>query len=78
MLAIRGHFDGSVIVPDEPVDLPLNRPLIVHIDAGEAVAASDESALDWLARQSIDDPSAPRDLADAHDHYLYGTPKKQP
>jgi hypothetical protein len=24
---IRAHFDGKVIVPDEPVDLPVNQPL---------------------------------------------------
>ena len=23
----RGHFDGTVIVPDEPVDFPINVPL---------------------------------------------------
>lgn len=23
----RAHYDGSRIVPDEPLDLPLNRPL---------------------------------------------------
>jgi hypothetical protein len=24
---IRAHFDGRVIVPDQPVDLPVNEPL---------------------------------------------------
>ena len=24
---IKAHFDGKVIVPDEPVDLPVNEPL---------------------------------------------------
>ena len=33
MTAIKAHFDGKVLVPDEPVDLPLNRTLIVHIEA---------------------------------------------
>ena len=26
-VTIRAHFDGKVIVPDEPVDLPINEPL---------------------------------------------------
>jgi len=26
-IVIRAHFDGKVIVPDEPVDLPVNEPL---------------------------------------------------
>jgi hypothetical protein len=32
MVAIIGHFDGKVIVPDEPVDLPTGQRLIVHLE----------------------------------------------
>jgi hypothetical protein len=28
---LRAHFDGRVIVPDEPVDLPENQPLTLQI-----------------------------------------------
>jgi hypothetical protein len=28
---LRAHFDGRVIVPDEPVDLPDNQPLAVQV-----------------------------------------------
>jgi len=28
---LRAHFDGSVIVPDEPVDLPVNEPLAIQL-----------------------------------------------
>jgi hypothetical protein len=31
MVAIKGHFDGRVIFPDEPVNLPANQRLIVHL-----------------------------------------------
>jgi hypothetical protein len=31
MVAIKGHFDGKVIVPDEPVDLPPNQRLLIHV-----------------------------------------------
>jgi hypothetical protein len=30
-LTIRAHFDGKTIVPDEPVDLPVNEPLEVEL-----------------------------------------------
>lgn len=30
---IRAHFDGRVIVPDEPVSLRPGEPLMVHIDS---------------------------------------------
>jgi len=30
-MTVRAHFDGKVIVPDEPVNLPLNTPLDVEV-----------------------------------------------
>ncbi len=30
-VTIRAHFDGKVIVPDEPVDLPVNQRLEVEM-----------------------------------------------
>jgi hypothetical protein len=33
MTRLKAHFDGKVIVPDEPVDLPTNQKLIVHVEA---------------------------------------------
>ena len=32
MISISAHFDGKVIVPDSPVDLPHNQALIVQIE----------------------------------------------
>jgi hypothetical protein len=29
--SIRAHFDGKVIVPDQPLDLPVNTPLDVNV-----------------------------------------------
>jgi hypothetical protein len=36
MSAIRCHYDGKFIVPDEPVDLPVNKPLILRVESGVA------------------------------------------
>ena len=30
VMAIRAHFDGKVIVPDEPVDIPVGKPLEIE------------------------------------------------
>jgi hypothetical protein len=30
-ITIQAHFDGRVIVPDEPVDLPVNQPLELEL-----------------------------------------------
>lgn len=30
-VSIKAHFDGAVIVPDEPVELPVNQPLRLSV-----------------------------------------------
>lgn len=34
------------------------------------------SALVWIAANAVENDALPTDLADEHDHYLYGRPKK--
>jgi len=69
---IRAHFDGKVIVPDQPVQLPVGQPLRVHLELAEP---SSPRFAD-LVRFAADLPDAPPDLAAQHDHYLYGSPKR--
>jgi len=78
MTTVHAHFDGKVIVPDEPLNLPPNEPLIVRIEpVGEKRAAADESSLRWLAANAVDSDALPADLANRHDHYLYGRANEQ-
>jgi hypothetical protein len=78
MKTLKVHYDGSVLIPDEPVDLPLNRPLelsIVSLDNPSGAPA----ALDKLAALAQNHPAqdaSQGDLAAQHDYYLYGTPKR--
>jgi len=78
MKTLKVHYDGRVLVPDEPVDLPLNRPLelsVVSLDKPFNTPA----ALDKLAALAQNRParaSNHTDLAAQHDHYLYGVPKR--
>jgi hypothetical protein len=39
---IRAHFDGKVIVPDEPVQLPVGQSLRVHLEVSAPPAPQDE------------------------------------
>jgi len=79
MVTIRCHFDGKALVPDEPVSLPQGEPLVAHIEENARPASNGEqSALEWMAENAIDDPSLPDDLSANLDHYLYGTPKRKP
>jgi hypothetical protein len=76
MVTVNAHFDGKVIVPDEPLDLPPDQALIVQIERVGALEPAEESALAWIAANAVDSDALPTDLADQHDHYLYGRPKK--
>ena len=72
-MTISAHFDGKVIVPDEPLDLTPNQALIVKIQTvGDKDAEAQESSLAWIAANAVDSEALPVDLADRHDHYLYG------
>ena len=73
MTTVNAHFDGKVIIPDEPLDLPPNQPLIVSIEpVAEKREAAKESVLSWLAANAVASDALPADLADRHDRYLYG------
>ena len=70
--SVAGHFDGQVIVPDEPLTLPIGQPLRIQI---EVVEPSEPRFADLL-QFAAELPDAPTDLAAQHDHYLYGSPKR--
>lgn len=72
-MTVSAHFDGKVIVPDEPFDLPPNRELILQTQAvGGKDVPVEESSLAWIAANAVDREALPTDLAGRHDRYLYG------
>ena len=75
-MTVNAHFDGKAIIPDEPLDLPPNQALILQIERVGPRATAEESVLAWLAANAVEDDALPTDLADQHDHYLYGSPTK--
>lgn len=78
MATFKAHFDGQVLVPDEPISLPVGTAL----DVSAAIAP--ESEFDQPTLLSLaealgklpDDPRMPTDAAAQVDHYLYGLPKR--
>ena len=80
MVKFTAHTDGKVIVPDEPVDLPKGQRLRVTIEPLGEEDATQSQMPDWvqsaleLSKQMPDD--LPEDLAEQHDHYIHGTPKR--
>jgi hypothetical protein len=59
---IAAHFDGRVIVPDEPVQLPVGQPLRVRLEV-DSSAPRYAAFLEFAA----DLPGAPADLSVHHD-----------
>ena len=70
-------------MPTEPVDVPKGAEFTLRIEPAGPTGADERplvrlgEALDRLAAERPDDPNAPTDGAAQHDHYLYGTPKRQ-
>jgi hypothetical protein len=80
MMVYNGHVEKGVVVLDDSVILP--EGLKVQIEP--ASAGRRETAIDdggetlgqKLLKHAGKAIGLPRDLAENHDHYLYGTPKK--
>jgi hypothetical protein len=78
--SLRVQFDGKVLIPQGPVDLPVNQILEIEVvlpAASEPGPAAAIALKDWLSAQPpIDRGDMPTDGAAQHDHYLYGHPKR--
>ena len=81
MTTLTAHFDGKVIIPDEPVSLPVDCALEVRVQPLQKrvpLAAEDRPLMKLvkLLEELPDNPDAPTDGAAQHDHYLYGLTKR--
>lgn len=76
MITLRAKFDGRVLIPEEPVDLPVGKVLEVQVETVDEPALHGLTKLIEELDQLPSDPDAPTDGAEQHDHYLYGTPKR--
>jgi hypothetical protein len=82
MTTVKAKFDGRVFVPEEPVDLPVGYELEIAIESqsSENGAKKGKTALQELVeilKSYPPNPELPTDLAAQHDHYLYGSPKRE-
>jgi hypothetical protein len=81
MATVKATFDGHVFVPQGPVDLPVGFELEIPLqDSPPQKTARNKGSLARLAerlKQLPDNPDLPSDLAEQHDHYLYGTPRRE-
>jgi hypothetical protein len=86
---VRARYDGKVLIPDHPLDLPADSDVEIEVravargngdEAAEPAGEGDDRPLmrllEGIPGVPIQDDDLPTDLAAEHDHYLYGTPKK--
>jgi len=75
MTSIKAHFDGRVLVPEEPVSLPVNQTVELCV---QPAASGRPPLMELVERlsQFPDNPASPADLAARHDRCLRGTPKR--
>jgi hypothetical protein len=66
MTRLRATFDGKVLVPTEPVDLPQGRVLDVEVVALDSTAGSVEAILSAVREP----PHVERDLVDELDRVI--------
>lgn len=68
-------FDGQVLRPETPLALEANRRYQVTITP---VATGDDERTAWDVLDALaGSVDAPPDWSAQHDHYLYGTPRRQ-
>jgi len=78
MPAIRVRFQQGVFIPEEPVDVPEGQVGVVMLETPSQEKAEDAPDEAWqellLVVERCGLHTGVADLAQHHDHYLYGTP----
>lgn len=72
-MAYRGHVENGVVVLDGPAQLPEGAAVLVEL----ADEATGPTLAEKLAPFIGCLDGLPSDLAEDHDHYLYGVPKRK-
>jgi hypothetical protein len=77
-MEITGVVNNGTVVLDQPGNLPNGTKVVVHIlEPAETAGGSVASTLGKrLLKHAATVPGLPVDLAEQHDHYLHGTPKR--
>jgi hypothetical protein len=68
----RGRVKNGVIVLDDAVELPEGTPVNVEPTEAKAIPTLAEQLQDVIGIVT----DMPSDMAENHDHYIHGTPKR--
>lgn len=81
MVSVKGTFNNGVVRPIEPIAVQEGQQVIITFveqenTFEEPIAGSDWEELNQILEDCQVDTGI-EDLAHQHDHYLYGTPKRE-
>jgi len=82
-MTYQGHVENGAVVLDEPVTLPDGAKVEVTIAKDAPPPHDGKSFVEWVVDLANSIPEEdvkkmPRDGSINHDHYLYGTRKREP
>jgi|YNPMSStandDraft_2_1061718.scaffolds.fasta_scaffold24524_2 predicted DNA-binding antitoxin AbrB/MazE fold protein len=81
MLTIRVRFENGVFVPEQPVDIPDGQTGTVILEQNQEHSSPETMQAAWRDLLVLIDErgvhTGIEDLAEQHDHYLYGTNKRE-
>jgi len=76
-MTCRGHFQGGVILLDEPADFKDGDQVSVRLERRAGASEGQAPTLYEQLKEIIGIAEGlPSDLAENHDYYLHGHPKK--
>ena len=81
-MTVEGHIENGQIVLDHETPLPEGRKVRVEVLESEGPRSSSGGELPTLYERYKEiigkAKDLPSDFAENHDHYIHGTPKRQP
>lgn len=78
MITVKARFDGRVLVPQSPLNLPTGCEVEISLTPTSPPVSTERplTAVAEIAYLFPDNMDYPPDAAAQHDHYLYGMPKR--
>ena len=76
IMELHGHFDGKVVILDEPAPHDWKPNQLVKIVLADPQESDDSNAVLLKIAARARDVGLPEDFSDQHDHYVHGTAKR--
>ena len=75
-MTYEGTMIDGVIALDDGADIPEGTRVKVLVPVADPAADAGEPTMKWMLKYAGRADGLPADMAEQHDHYLHGTPKR--